>query len=85
MYDVLYLMQNVSPALGIALLVALFVLCLIFVIGTKILFLQIKSYFSPKLPDAPPVIEKPKQKRKKIRTVEIDPNEIDRVYFKKAN
>jgi hypothetical protein len=85
MYNVLYLMQNVSPALGIALLVALFVLCLIFVVGAKLLFLQIKSFLAPKLPVPSPIVEKPKQKRKKIRTVEIDPNEIDRVFFKKAN
>lgn len=85
MYDVLYLTENVSPALGIALLVALFVLCLIFVLGTKILLLKIKSFFAPPPPEPKPVTAKPKPKRKKIRTVEIDPNEIDRVYFKKAN
>ena len=65
---------------GLTVVLGLFVFCLISVIGVKWAVLTIKELSAP--PPPPPTI-KCKRKRKTIRSMEIDPNSVDRIFFKK--
>ena len=69
-----------SMFLGIFSLTVLFFLCLVFVVGVKSVYLR--YFFKPK--PKPVVTAKPKQRRK-IKSVTINPEEIDRIYVKKAS
>lgn len=74
----------------------LFIVCFLSVIGGKTVYLAIKRYL-PQKPE--PAVEPPKQetnpkpKRRKprnkkpaaVRSIEIDPNEIDKIYVKKSS
>ena len=70
----------------------LFFLCLIFTVGTKWLYIVIKARFFTKRP-APPEIEskketKPPEKKptkKPVRTIEINTDDVDKIYFKKSS
>ena len=66
--------------LGLISLALLFFLCLVFVVGVKSVYLR--YFYKPK--PTPIVKQKPKQKRK-IKSVTINPEEIDRIYVKKAS
>ena len=76
--------------LGLLYTTMLFVICFLLVIGAKTVFNTLKKY----LPEnkTPPPVEKPSPKKKPsspknpgvIRTIEIDPNQVDRIYVKKA-
>lgn len=84
MFYFLFLSTYTPPALGLGLLVAMFSLCAILVLGVKSLYLFIKQKFFP----SPVIIEPvkpPRKKRKPLRTIEINPDEVDRVYFKKIS
>ena len=69
---------SVSPALGFFSLTVLFLLCAILVFGIKAIMLAIRQKLAP----PPPTPVKKRQPRKRLRTVEINPDEVDRVYFK---
>lgn len=79
--------------LGFLSLSLLFFLCLFVVIGCKICYLSIKNYFidkyfTPKKAPSPPKPQKeskPKPTPKPIRSIEINPNEVDRIYVKSGD
>lgn len=70
----------------------LFIISAVIVVGSKSLYLFIKSKF-PKKSTPPPPAEQPEVKPKKpattkpksIRSIEIDPDSIDRIYVKKTS
>ena len=69
----------------------LFLLCLVFVVGVKAIIvsvrLKLNKHETPKQASKP--IEKPKKQPPKpikpIRSIEINPEEIDRIYVKKSS
>ena len=65
---------------GLISLIVLFFLCLVFVVGVKSVYLR--YFYKPK--PKPIAEQNPKQKRK-IKSVTINPEEIDRIYVKKAS
>ena len=92
-------MNNVSSVSffsGLLSLFSLFALSVLIVLGAKIIYLHIKQYF-PKEHASPvaPTIKKQTQTNRKrtprtiksvpVRTIEIDPNEVDRIYVKKSS
>ena len=93
-------MQNVFPSfiIGFLYTLALFILCLISVVGTRSLFFSLNNYLKEKLvkkpPPCPEPIKKSVRKRKPKQTsnsvnavtsIEIDPDKIDRIYVKKIS
>lgn len=77
-----------SIILGISVLTILFFLCLSLVLGIKTLKEIIKArYFKPAPPPVkiskPPSI-KPK-KPKIVKSIEINPDEVERIYVKKSS
>ncbi len=82
---------SVSPFLGFSCTLALFLICLFIVGFIKAVYLSIKSRFYK-----PQVITKSCTKKRKkktisqkpptpIRSIEINPEEIDRIYVKKSS
>lgn len=69
-----------SMLLGLISLIVLFFLCLVFVVGVKSVYLRF--FYKPKPKKVIP--QKPKPKRK-IKSVTINPEEIDRIYVKRAS
>ncbi len=83
-----------SALLGFFCTLGLFFLCLFFVAGVKIIFLRLKDKFFPKKPKPiePPTptvvkrqIRKPRTIPKPVRSIEIDPEQVDRIYVKKTS
>ena len=76
----------VSFIVGAFTTAGLFILCLIIVVGIKSVYYTLTKRFSKKTPVPAP--EKPKsvtpKKRKSVRTIEIDPDLADRIYFRKS-
>ena len=75
---------------------ALFALCFLVVVGFKVVILAIKDRFSKPKPIEQPAEQvkspepkkrkrKPKTTSKPIRSIEIDPDQIDRIYVKKIS
>ena len=66
----------------------LFLFCLIIVVGIKTVYYTLKRGFIKKQPSTPPPQapqkSAPKPKRA-VRTIEIDPDLADRIYFKKSS
>ena len=80
----------VSVFLGPIFLIALFILCAITVAGIKILYLYVKRSpvrFRPETRKTPkPKISvKPQSPQKIVRSIEINPDEVDRIYVKKVS
>ena len=77
----------VSLFLGPLFLILAFILCIVFVAGIKILYYYFKR--SPeKLKPESPKPKKPKSIKeppKPVRSIEINPDEIDKIYVKKAS
>ena len=68
----------------------LFVLSFILVFGVKYLSLIIKEILEHNSSKVPPTHSPPQRKRKKRkartqRSIEIDPNQIDKIYVKKSS
>lgn len=79
-------MMEKSYVLGPIFLIILFLLCLFLVLGIKVIFLQLGLIKEkPKVEEPPTPPEKPAKKRKvkPVRMIEIDPDEINRICFKK--
>jgi hypothetical protein len=67
----------------------LFLLCFVIVIGIKAIFLYALSLLPKRKeqPAPPPVQEKPKKepkKSKQFRSIQINPDDFDRIYVKKS-
>ncbi len=80
-----------SAIFGPLFLILLFALCVVLVVGVKVVFYNLKNHFVK-----PVVVEQEVVKRKKPRTrnkkpktpersIEINPNEIDKIYVKKVS
>jgi hypothetical protein len=77
-----------SAFLGFTVTLALFVLCFVVVIGIKAIIYYVQSLF----PEKREKISAPKRQRKvraktvkPIKSIEINPDEIDRIYVKKIS
>ena len=77
----------VSFTLGLLITSCFFVLSIFIVVATKFIVVSIKekfnNLFSP-CEKAPPV-KKKRKPRVKVRTISINPDEVDRVQFKKTS
>ena len=75
----------ISVIKGLLSLAVLYAVCLALVIGVKTLKLTLKTTFATP-PEKPPQ-EKPKtpRKRKPVKSISIDPAEVDRIYVKKVS
>ncbi len=79
--------------LGFICTVGFFVLSLFIVAGGKLIFLSVKERFFPKKIPTPTVpkttvvkrAKKPTTIRKPVRSIEIDPEQVDRIYVKKIS
>lgn len=82
-------MNNIPASLflGPLFMIALFIICLITVAGIKILYLYFKR--SPiNLKSAVKKVKKPKNPintEKPVRSIEINPDEVDKIYVKKVS
>jgi len=78
---------SASPFLGFCCVVLLFIVSLIVVLGVKVIILGIKQlYYKFNPPPKPqPKAARPKRKREPVKSIEIDPNEVDRIYVKKVS
>ncbi len=77
-----------SFLLGLFFTILLFFLCAFLVISAKSIFIAVKR----KLPAPPPKVEEPtpppkpqKRSYKRARSIEINPDEVDRIYVKKIS
>ncbi len=82
--------------LGILIITLLFFICAFLTLGAKITYYYIISNLKEKKKIAPSKVEQPpasntqakkprKRTYKPIRSIEINPEEVDRVYFKKSS
>ncbi len=83
---------NTPFVLDFAVTFALFGTCFLSVIAIKILVLSVKAYFPKPIKQTPNVkkfTKKPKKLTPKtenpVRSIEINPDEIDRIYVKKIS
>ena len=77
----------VSLFLGPIFLILLFFICLIIVAGIKILYFYFKHTpvnLKPKL-RKPKKVSAPAEIRKPVRSIEINPDEVDKIYVKKVS
>lgn len=78
-----------SVLLGFFYLIVTFVSCLLFVAGVKVIYHSIKQYVKPQKPVvATPEtkkIRKPRKPYKPVRSIEINPDEVDKIYVKKIS
>ena len=83
----------ISFTVGFLCTLTLFALCFLIVLGAKVFLSTFSRYFNEKLTPEPikptPVrIRKPKTVNptpKPVKSIEIDPLEIDRIYVKKSS
>lgn len=74
----------VSIIKGVLSLAVLYAVCLSLVAGVKTLKITLMAKFAP--PPAPaPAKPKPPRRRKPVKSISIDPAEVDRIYVKKAS
>lgn len=92
MHNLILSSVSPSPFLGIIFLLLFFAGSLFVVIGCKIAHNALKQFFEreePKTAAPPPdPVKTPRVKRSKtkpIRSIEINPDEVDRIYVKKIS
>ena len=82
-----------SFTIGLLCTAALFALCFLTVVGGKTALSYIKRYLPAKKIEAPPPTENKPQKKtprtpkspQVVRSIEIDPSTVDRIYVKKSS
>lgn len=86
-----------SFIIGLLCTLLMFVLCVVVVVGVKAIIYAIKERLLANKPQTPPVQEpklekqrvkrkrKPKTVPKPVRSIEIDPEQVDRIYVKKIS
>lgn len=80
---------SVSFWLGLFFTILLFILSFVLVLGIKSGYSALKKFF-PEKPQTTPQQQPPNKKPSKpkppqvVRTIEIDPNQVDKIYVKKA-
>ena len=79
----------ISIPLGIFYLILAFILCFIIVAGAKAIITSLthhlKTEEQPKTPPAPKKIRKIRKPYKPVRSIEINPDEVDKIYVKKIS
>lgn len=67
--------------------IMLFIISLLLTLGCKFIMIAIKEHFAPKKEQPPqpkaPSKPRPKKPPPAVRSIEINPNEIDRIYVKR--
>ncbi len=77
---------SLSLFLGFICTAGLFVLCFVLVVGAKTLLVAIKKVLPQKEVPPPPEINKPAPKKPKtVKSIEIDPALVDKIYVKKTS
>lgn len=70
-------------------LAAMFVLCLLLSAGLRTIYITVKSFFlnktAKKPPAPPPKQPKPAAKPKTLKSIEINPDDVDRIYVRKSS
>jgi Flp pilus assembly protein protease CpaA len=78
-----------SYILGPFYIVLAFILCLVFVVGVKVLIIFIKEQIKAKLSkNKEPIVKEFPEKKKKTnreKSVYLNTEDIDRIYFKKSS
>lgn len=81
-----------SILLGLFFMALLFVICCVLVIGCKTIIVCINNYLKDKLknpqeplPQPPKKVVKAKRVYKPIKSIEINPDEVDKIYVKKSS
>lgn len=74
----------VSIVKGVLSLALLYAICLSLVAGVKTLKITLKTKIEPPPALSPEKPKKPRQ-RKTVKSISIDPAEVDRIYVKKAS
>ena len=83
--------MNIFPSMltGLICTAGLFLLSCLIVVSAKSLIYNLKKYFPEKQaeqkPQPNPPKKMPKRKAPTIRSIEIDPTQIDRIYVKKSS
>ncbi len=92
MYNLILTQAEPSAFLGFVFLVLFFALSIIIAVGGKMIFTVLKKLSGEKeqiqTPPPPQPVRKPRRKRpapKPVRSIEINPEEIDRIYVKKTS
>ncbi len=92
MYNLIMTPAEPSAFLGFIFLAMFFALSVILAVGAKVVLAALKKFLNEKEPTpAPPPpqpVQKPRRKRaspKPIRSIEINPEEVDRIYVKKIS
>lgn len=75
----------VSVFLGPLFLIVFFVVCLICVAGVKTVYFYFKSRSESPKPDVKRVHKPAQPKEKPVRSIEINPDEVDKIYVKKVS
>ncbi len=77
---------------GLGCTLCLFLLCFFIVVGVKAVYIKLKLAFTPPTLSDKNVVKRhkkhatpPKQVQKPVRSIEINPDEIDRIYVKKIS
>ena len=80
-----------SFLLGLTCTLVLFILCYVVVVGIKYIYLSLGNFYKKPTPKNVNAVHKPNQKRQQpkksnapIRSIEIDPEQIDKIYVKKS-
>ena len=81
-FSQILLSANETALFGITFLILFFALSVVLVVGTKYIIFFLKAMLSSHEPKKP---QKQKRQRKKVRSIEINPDEVDRIYVKKAS
>lgn len=70
-------------------LAAMFFMCLMTVVGIKSLLLALKrKYLKPAEPEKPPApapSATPRKKPRTVKSIEIDPDDVDKIYVRKSS
>ncbi len=72
-----------SYILGPLFLICFFLICLITVLGVKSIIYMLKLKFAPQKPEK--VKKTPPKKPKIVKSVEINPDEVDKIYVKRVS
>ncbi len=78
---------SLSLLLGFISTIGFFVLSYVVVVGAKTLYVAIKKFFPKKEEQItpPPVKEQAPKKPKIVKSIEIDPALVDKIYVKKSS
>ena len=75
----------ISAVVGLAYLVLMFFICLFLVVGAKMCLIRFNQNKMVKKQANTPVPTKKPRAKKPVRSIEINPEEVDRIYVKKSS